>query len=405
LHILAAGALFIIYTRFYRDRHTADIFKFYDDSERLYKNLFLSYPMDYFKLIFGFKNTELMQIALNKTAFWYKPFETPLFNDNRTIIRLNMIIRLFSHGIYGIHAALFTFLSFTGLVAIYKGFRRFFNDKLYALKIACFLTPSVLLWTSGILKESILMFGVGLIVLLVSYYLSDRLVTYKRIAILVCCTGLLFVTKPYILILLAPSFFTLITWELRISKSIALVFLASNLFVIFCIFIMGKYFPIFNVSHALYKMQQDFINVAHLSQSKSYFDSALLDDSFVSIVMHVPEALFNSLLRPFSFFGGSILSLIASIENLVIIILLSFAIIYRSKIQDEMKGLWLFLFGFCLLLFILIGLTVPVEGAIVRYKTPALPFLLILIFSVTDTQKINIIRSKIQSLWLRKLRL
>ena len=75
LHIFAAIALYMIYTRIYSDRQTADIFKFYDDAELLYKNLFLSSPIDYFKLIFGFKNSDLTEAALSKTSFWYKPFK------------------------------------------------------------------------------------------------------------------------------------------------------------------------------------------------------------------------------------------------------------------------------------------------------------------------------------------
>jgi hypothetical protein len=404
LHIFAAIALYIIYTRIYSDRQTADIFKFYDDAELLYKNLFLSSPIDYFKLIFGFKNSNLTEAALSKTSFWYKPFQIHHYNDNQTIIRFNLIIRLFSQGIYGIHAVLFTFLSFTGLVAIYKGFRRFFTNKLFALKIACFLIPSVHIWTSGILKESILIFALGIVVLLVSNYFHDRFLTFERISILAICIGLLLITKSYIFALLVPSFTAVILWELNFSKNLALAFLSGNLIILIPFLILGNSSESLDISHIIYKMQEDFINVANLSQAKSYFQIALLDDSFVSIIIHVPEALFNSLLRPFSFFNGSILSFIASIENLFVIGLLSFAVFYRSKIQDEMKGLWLFLFGFCLLLFILIGLTVPVEGAIVRYKTPALPFLLILLFSTTDARKINIIKNKIQSIWLRKLR-
>ena len=41
------------------------------------------------------------------------------------------------------------------------------------------------------------------------------------------------------------------------------------------------------------------------------------------------------------------------------------------------------------ILFILIGLTTPVIGAIVRYKIPALPFFLMFVFLTFDMEKIK----------------
>jgi hypothetical protein len=41
-----------------------------------------------------------------------------------------------------------------------------------------------------------------------------------------------------------------------------------------------------------------------------------------------------------------------------------------------------------LILFVLIGFTTPVIGSIVRYKTPAMPFLLMVILLLIDTKKL-----------------
>jgi len=44
--------------------------------------------------------------------------------------------------------------------------------------------------------------------------------------------------------------------------------------------------------------------------------------------------------------------------------------------------------GFVLILFILTGIATPVMGAIVRYKVPALPFLLIVFLLIIDKDKL-----------------
>ena len=48
--MLAALCLYLIYTKYYRERHLADIFKFYDDSIILSESLFTN-PIDYFKIL------------------------------------------------------------------------------------------------------------------------------------------------------------------------------------------------------------------------------------------------------------------------------------------------------------------------------------------------------------------
>jgi hypothetical protein len=404
LQILASLALYLIYSRYYSDRNTADIFKFYNDAELLYNQLFLSSPLEYFELILGLEHSALTQEALHKTTYWFKPFETHLYNDNRTIIRFNLFVRLFSFGIYGVHALFFSFLSFIGLVSIFKGFEPFFKEKLFLLKIACFLIPSVLLCSSGVLKESILIFALGLFILQLSSLLKDYKITLRKIFVTLGCLGLLFITKPYVLFALIPSLSVLILWELRLIKRLFFAFILGNLMIMLPVFLMGTFLPAFNVSHIIFKMQQDFINVAHLSQAKSYFNIAPLDGTYSSLFVHIPEALFNSLLRPFSFYQDSILTFIASCENLIVFILFILSFVYRSKIENEMRGIWLLLVSFCLFLLVLIGLTVPVEGAIVRYKVPVLPFFLILFFSFTSVENLKYFTSKLQTKWKKKLR-
>ena len=93
--------------------------------------------------------------------FWSRSYNFGLINDNQTIIRFNALIQFFSFGNYQIHNILFNLLSFTGLLAIWKFFKTKFEVKKWMLLLSLFLFPTVLLWTSGVLKESILIFALG----------------------------------------------------------------------------------------------------------------------------------------------------------------------------------------------------------------------------------------------------
>jgi len=143
IKLLSALALTLIYTFYYTDRSTADIFKYFDDSKILFSAIHNN-PLDYLKIVTGFDSDapQLKPYYLD-CNFWYKKFNYMLYNDNRTIIRFNAIVMLFSFGKFFVHNVFMSFLSFIGLMGIYKVFISKFEDKKWELLLVIFLVPSV----------------------------------------------------------------------------------------------------------------------------------------------------------------------------------------------------------------------------------------------------------------------
>ena len=72
------------------------------------------------------------------------------------------LIRPFSFGIYNVHAIIFAFISFVGIYNLYL----FFETRMYNkinLQFILFGVPSIVFWSSGVHKEAITFFGLGLI--------------------------------------------------------------------------------------------------------------------------------------------------------------------------------------------------------------------------------------------------
>ena len=94
----AAAFLYLIYTRFYPDREHADIFKYYDDSAVIYNAAFQN-PLDFIRMFTG--------ITANSRDLWHY-YDTMhnwfnsemIFNDSRTMIRLNVLFRFSTFGTY-----------------------------------------------------------------------------------------------------------------------------------------------------------------------------------------------------------------------------------------------------------------------------------------------------------------
>jgi hypothetical protein len=100
------------------------------------------------------------------------------------------------------------------------------------------------------------------------------------------------------------------------------------------------------------------------------------------------------LCKPFFYDSHSILELMASMENLCFILFFIFCFIFRTKNKID-KNFLLLCISLIVTSFILIGLTTTVMGAIVRYRIPFIPFLLmipLMYLDPTTLTKIPIIK-------------
>ena len=78
----------------------------------------------------------------------------------------------------------------------------------------------------------------------------------------------------------------------------------------------------------------------------------------------------------------------ASMENLFFVLFFIFCFIFKIKDRVD-KNLLLFCITLIITSFILIGLTTTVMGAIVRYRIPFIPFLLLVPLLYLDEDRIK----------------
>src|SRR4051812_40695133 len=78
--IIAGFALSVIYSKYYTDRNTADVFKFFDDSKFLFEAL-TTHPLTFLQIVFHVNSgsPEVMKYTA-EMRFWYN--KDILFNDN-----------------------------------------------------------------------------------------------------------------------------------------------------------------------------------------------------------------------------------------------------------------------------------------------------------------------------------
>ena len=108
-----------------------------------------------------------------------------------------------------------------------------------------------------------------------------------------------------------------------------------------------------------------------------------------SLIKNIPNALLNTLVRPYLWECNALFVWLSTFENITVLTLIITAIVFRKKMNKAQKNIFYFNLIFVFCLFTLIGLTTPVFGAIMRYKIPGLILLLISILMLIDLQKIK----------------
>ncbi len=398
LKVLAGCSLGLLYTYYYKDRTTADTFKFFDDSKIISNQLF-QYPKDFLEMLTGINgNAPNLDIYYNKMSTWLN--KDVLFNDNKTIIRLNVIFNLFSIGYYYVNVVFINFISFIGLIALFKLFQFYQKDKSKELFAAVMLLPSMLFWGSGLLKDGLLLFALGVLL-----YSFNKLVLLREKQVqtptrfrtssglpinllAVILSGLLLIfTKLYVIIAILPGLIALYWSKKDGWKRALLKFTSIYLIYLIAAFNIGTVVPKYDVTDLIYWKQKNFCVQAQLTQAKSVIQIPQLQENVFSIIQNSPHATVNLLTRPTITEASSPLMMMSAFENIFILLVILVCLFSAKGIKRESAALFIFSIIFVILMFDLIGLITPILGAMVRYKVPALPFLMFVFISLYDKQK------------------
>src|ERR1039458_397029 len=117
LKMMAGFFLTWVYTYYYPDRQTADIFKYFDDSNVMFSAVTNHHYLDYLKMLTGIgnDNTYFDETYYYKMNHWYRHYDYGTYNDNHTIIRFNALSMLFSFGNFNVHTVFICFACLLGL--------------------------------------------------------------------------------------------------------------------------------------------------------------------------------------------------------------------------------------------------------------------------------------------------
>jgi len=386
LKVVAAVSVALIYTFYYKDRSAADIYKYFDDGTVIFSAL-RDNPLDYLRLMTGIDGSAP---SLDKyylaTDYWFKIFDYRLFNDNRTIIRFNALLMLVSNAYFSVHVILMAFFSFCGTFALFRFIAPYTSAPRFILLVAVFLVPSFLFWTSGLLKEGLLTVGIGYL-LYSLHKMRNKENPVAWLLVFLASLLLMLITKYYVIACLVPALVFFVV-PVRTKQKQILTFLLIHIGMVLCV--VANWYAKFGIDiiDTLVAKRNDYIHFAQsLDSVGSYIPMPLVDSNLYSFLAEIPQALYNVFILPLPWHVHSILSLLPAFENIALFMLVLILLVWPRRNGMELKMV-LFSISFVVLLYTLSGLITPVLGSLVRYKTPAMPFLYSLLVALIDWRRV-----------------
>jgi|GEM_PF-1142931 len=361
-----------------------------------------------------------------------------LYNDNRVVIRTHILLHFPAFGSYPVHALFNCFLSFTGIFFFYKTFKEWFTGKeTWMLFILCFF-PALWFYTGALLKEGITFFTLGCMLWQLKKLIS-RQSNLAGIFSLLFLLFISLLLKPYLLLFAAICFALFFSIYRSLAKRKLLLYFSIMALVVLSVNTASVFIKHRSLMEAALKQQHRFVGVSRggifLSDTinfirltndtsqlkkivgkkdcfsirknvsymywkttdqkdtlhcynntdtlKTYTLVYVIQQSKSNLelprsnpIVTVAACFYYTLFYPLFFNAKNALQILASFENLLVIATLLILVtgLFMSKKNRFLPLVFLF---FTLSLCLLIGLTAPNSGAIFRYRSPAMIFLLL----------------------------
>jgi hypothetical protein len=396
--VFGALALGFIY-QFYYDG--GDTFNFHTYGSRIIWEAFMDSPTTGLSMIFS--GGEHAPEFFNYSSRIY------FFTDDSSffVIRLASIIDLLTFSTYSSTALFFAFFSFLGSWFLFLTFYKRYPEIHFWVAMGCLFIPSVFFWGSGVLKDSLVVGGLGLITWLLDEIFIEKRISVLKILFLIILLWSVFSLKKFILQAYIPA---AIIWiylsNVNRLHSFVLRVLVLPLAIILSF--VGAYYSAVKIGEndARYAIE----NLAYTSRitardirfqsgrgaGSGYELSEYFDGSLGNALRLAPEAINVTLFRPYLWEVKNPLMLMTALESFTLLLLTAFIVVRKgygaiSKILNPEVA---FTLSFTIVYAFAVGVSTYNFGTLARYKIPILPFFflgLVILYNLVKEKKFEVL--------------
>jgi hypothetical protein len=365
LRLTMGAALGLVYLHYYSAN---DTWLFFHDANAL-ANVARQNFQSYLQFLFSDESDGMMDLLVNSQ-------ERSVF-----LIKIMSVFSLAGGNNYWISAAYFSLIAFAASWYLFSVVINLIPNAKAAAALAFLFFPSVLFWSSGLVKETLALAG---LYVAAGWFLKiclEEKPGWKEWMLAIVGFYVAWNLKYYWAALFGAVIFTsLATYFLskrfqHIQQAKLWVWLA--LFVL--VALAASFFhPNFYVSRFLEVLITNHIDFVKISEPDGLIHFYNLQATWWSVAINAPWALFSGVLRPFIWEASGTMAFLASSENTLILLLLLASL--RSLKRPEANGLLLLVvIVYVVLLCIFLAISTPNFGTLSRYRVGFLPFLVFII--------------------------
>lgn len=309
------------------------------------------------------------------------------WNDTRSniIVKMLSIFDIFSGKNFFINSLFYNFFIFFGSVALYKVFRKLFPTYTLALVACIFLLPSFIYFSSAVHREGLIYLSLSMIIYHVYFMMESKIYPFKKIVITLLFLILILLIRNFVFIALVPALISWIISEQQPKYAYAIFF--SIYLLMGVIFFASSFLPpAYNLPAHVSSRQIDFIEIA--KHATSAININPLYPNFRSFLNNLPQAFNHAFMRPYITEHLNFFYIPAGLEILFYEILFLFFIFFRKR-NITVPPLIYFSIFLTLTILLMIGYTISIIGAIVRYRSIYFPLVIIPLVCYTNWKRVK----------------
>jgi hypothetical protein len=357
-------------------------------------NAYLSNPTVAFEFLF--KDYSNWGVETSNSVTYHKFF---INSQEAMVIKFAGLLSPLGLGTYIGTSFAMTIFSFLGCWAMYRVFYDMYPHLHWQLALAILFLPSMCFWSTGIMKDSIVVGALGFFVNGIYYtFISTKKKLLRSIIFLIIGAWLMKNIKIYVLIAILPAtvIWVFFMYKERIQNP-TLRKLASPIFFglgaiggFLVIQQLGSMFSQYTLEGFMQEAEkmQWWLKLSTERDGGTGYDLGILDPSLGGLLRVFPRAVNVALFRPYLWEARKIIVLPSAAEALFT---LSFTLyvffkvgLFKTVVSIIGDPVILFCLTFAIIFAFAIGFTSFNFGALARYKIPCLPFYFVAMILLLD---------------------
>jgi hypothetical protein len=408
LRLLGALLTALMYQYYYG---YGDTYYYFFATKDIY-NAILNNPSAAYEMLFDDYNN--WDFSTSSYVTFRRIFTSP---SEALVIKIAGLFSIFGFGTYIGTSFILTVFSFLGCWAIYRVFYDLYPHLHLPLALAILFLPSMCFWSTGIMKDSLVITGLGLYVYGIYFgFIKKKKKLVRSFIFIILGIWLMKTIKVYVLIAILPAsvIWVIFMYNKRIKSPLLRKILGPFLLgiggvaAVFTLQQLSTVYSEYTLEGFIKESAktQWWLKLSTERDGGSGYDLGVINPTLGGLINVFPKAVIVTLFRPFLWETSKIIIFPSAIESLFTLCLTIYVIlkvgVFRAIVSTLRDPVILFCMVFAIIFAFCIGFTAYNFGALARYKIPCMPFYFTAMILLLDKAKqkkqlIRINRNKSES--------